>query len=235
MPLFGGGKREAVKELFELEIAKDEIAVLLMDYSGLILRTPSRCLAIDVADLLGRGEIAELKCLDLLVYTHGHYDHFEVNTTLEIFEKTNCPVVAESSVYQNLKGRIPDDKLFEPKINATIEVNGMEVSSIPGVHVGPITLYVIDVDGLKVFHGGDSGYASLSGYSADVAFVPTGEPSPTASPRNAYKMVLDLKPKLVIPMHGSQSQHEALKKYLEELPEVKIEILEKYKPVKLKV
>lgn len=70
-------------------------------------------------------------------------------------------------------------------------------------------MFLLEVDGLRIFHGGDSGYSqSIKDLGrADVAFLPTGDPSPTASPEDAMKMALDLSPKLVVLFHGSPEEH----------------------------
>ncbi|RLG44117.1 MAG: hypothetical protein DRN92_08485, partial [Thermoproteota archaeon] len=71
-------------------------------------------------------------------------------------------------------------------------------------------------------------------FGADIAILPTGRPSPTASPEAALKMALDLKPKVVIAVHGSDAQHKALQKLLSErLPDVKFLAPEQMAPTKL--
>ena len=67
-------------------------------------------------------------------------------------------------------------------------------------------LYQVKMGGISVFHGGDSGYVSLKDYSSDVAIVPVGRMSPTASPEKAFQMVSDIKPKVAVTMHGSDKQ-----------------------------
>jgi len=62
-----------------------------------------------------------------------------------------------------------------------------------------------------LFHGGDSGYVSLKEYPSQVAIVPVGRMSPTASPENAFKMVADLKPDVAISMHGSEKTKAAVR------------------------
>ena len=39
-----------------------------------------------------------------------------------------------------------------------------------------------------MFHAGDSGYVQVKDYPSDLAFLPTGSPSPTASPEYALKL-----------------------------------------------
>ena len=89
---------------------------------------------------------------------------------------------------------------------------------------------------MSIFHGGDSGFVPLKGLKADVAFLPTGEPSPTASPTDALKMALDLNPKLVVTIHGSKAQNKQFQSLAgKELPEAKVYIPERWKPIKVKL
>ena len=76
---------------------------------------------------------------------------------------------------------------------------------------------------LLVFHAGDSGYVSLKDYQSQVAFLPTGRWSPTSSPENAFKMAVELKPAVVVVMHGSEGQHRKFEKILKEkMPQTKV-------------
>jgi len=44
-------------------------------------------------------------------------------------------------------------------------------------------------------------------YPSDLAFLPTGNPSPTASPEAAFKMAADLKPSVIVAIHGSEAEN----------------------------
>lgn len=87
------------------------------------------------------------------------------------------------------------------------ELDGFSFTSVAGIHRGPIVLFLVEAGGISIFHGGDSAYVPLGGLRADLALVPTGSPSPTASPRDALRMISDLGPKVVAMFHGSASQH----------------------------
>jgi L-ascorbate metabolism protein UlaG (beta-lactamase superfamily) len=84
------------------------------------------------------------------------------------------------------------------------------VTPVQGKHVGPIILFHIQVGNIGIFHGGDSAYVPLKNLKAGLAFLPAGDPSPTASPEDALKMALDLKPKIIVAVHGSDSQYQKL-------------------------
>lgn len=222
----------SIKELFELALLENEVAIYYANYSGVVVRTPSEVLIFDPADQLSKADIEGLKRVDLVLYTHGHYDHYNLSTLSEIFRKTNAYVVVEPSLYRSASSVIPKDRLFSA--DKQLNIGHFVVTPIEGKHVGPITLYLVKLSKFTLFHGGDSAYVPLKGYKADLALVPTGDPSPTASPKDAFSMVKDLNPKAVAVFHGSKKQHEEFSKLLKkEMPQVSLTTLEKGKLFKI--
>ena len=122
---------------------------------------------------------------------------------------------AEPSVANSLKKIIPKEKLTVSSKKGHYVLEGIEVTAIKGKHIGPIYLYHIKIGDIRIFHGGDSSYVSLKKFPSDVAFVPTGQPSPTCSPKKAFKMARDMKPQVAVAIHGSPSQNEKFKKKME--------------------
>ncbi|MEM2930753.1 MAG: MBL fold metallo-hydrolase, partial [Thermoproteota archaeon] len=161
--------------------------------------------------------IKDIRGMSLLVYTHIHNDHFNAAAAQEIFEKTGCFIAAEQAVYEALSGRVSAEKLVKLEGGESRELYLQEgkitLRLIYGVHPVQIILLMLEADGLRVFHGGDSGYSQSirSLGRADVAFLPTGDPSPSASPGDAVKMALDLSPNVVVLFHGSITQHNSFK------------------------
>ena len=63
-----------------------------------------------------------------------------------------------------------------------------------------------------------------------LAFLPVGAPSPTASPANALKIALDVKPKAVVLIHGQEGQYAEFNTLAaKELPGAVVEIGEPFK------
>ncbi len=218
-------KTEEIKNLFAYVLAEKEVAFQYLGYSGVIIRTIDGAVIIDPADKIGSGDLKFLSpgTVNLILYTHDHYDHFHQATAFALFKATDAPILAEATVINRLRRDIPADKLFVASPDNPFHQGNITVRAIRGSHVGPIMLYHLAFGNLKIFHGADSDYIPLSGFSADVAFLPTGDPSPTASPRAAFQMANDLKPKIIVAIHGSSSQHKELGKLVQEkMPGVKI-------------
>jgi len=78
-------------------------------HSEVILRMRGRTMAFDVANLLTSNEINAMQKLDLMLFTHGHDDHYKLKDILEIFNATEACVVAEPSVANDLKEKLSAD------------------------------------------------------------------------------------------------------------------------------
>ncbi|MCW4036694.1 MAG: MBL fold metallo-hydrolase [Candidatus Bathyarchaeota archaeon] len=217
-----------------MDLDPDEAALMYLGYSGVILRTLAGVVAFDVADLLGGDEIKALKNLDLLLFTHGHGDHYKSRETIEILSETDADIVAEPSLARELRGKVPSEKLTSAEPGKTYEIGEYEVKAIKGIHRGPINLYQVKMGEHTVFHGGDSGYVPLKEYESDLALLPTGRPSPTASPRDALRMAQDLRPKVVLAIHGSSAQSREFEGVVKEkMAGTTILIPEPYRPEKV--
>ncbi|MEM2094939.1 MAG: MBL fold metallo-hydrolase, partial [Candidatus Bathyarchaeia archaeon] len=180
-------KANAIRNLFTSPLGIDEVAFLYLGYSGVIIRTYKHTLVVDPADLLNVEEIYEQGSIHLLLFTHSHGDHYSLRPTLGIFKATGVPIIAESLVASDLMGKVPRDKLVAATPGKTYTFGEIHVDVIQGIHRGPINLYRIGVDKIRIFHAGDSGYVPLRDYPADLAFLPTGSPrfTQTLSSRRA--------------------------------------------------
>ena len=192
-------------------------------------RTANQAVLIDPAGFLKGDEVAALKGVNLLLFTHSHLDHFNAGKTQALVKATSASVLAESKVAAKLKGKIPADKLVIAESGKTYTFGDVTALTVAGVHRGPIMLFQVKMGNVSLFHAGDSGYVSLKNYPSSIAFLPTGRMSPTASPQKAYDMAVDLKPDVAVAFHGSGSQkHQFEAKIKEGLPQTSVLILEPF-------
>ncbi|UCG02079.1 MAG: MBL fold metallo-hydrolase [Candidatus Heimdallarchaeota archaeon] len=227
-----------ITELFSLPIEKNEIGFIYFGFSGVILKTKDNTIAIDMCKICldSEDQIKALKNLDLQLNTHGHRDHFDLETTASIFKVSGAKVIADPQVAKELEKEIPVDKLKSLIKGEKLSIDGIEISSVSGVHPGSITLFKMKWPEFSIFHGGDSGYIPLKKYHADLAFLPTGAPSPSCSPENALKMALDVTPKVIVTMHGNQDQMEKFKTLArKEMPGLNVIIPKIKEPMKIKI
>ncbi len=154
---------------------------------------------------------------DLILLTHGHFDHF--GNTLELATRTNAKVVTNFEISVFLKGKgLPDDKLVGMNTSGSFEIDGIKLTMVPAVHGSGITdgEKIVDggvaagfimklEDGYTVYHTGDTGLFSdmkliAQLYKPKVVMMCIGG-FYTMSPVEAAEAVKLLKPDIVIPMH----------------------------------
>ncbi|MHA2202847.1 MAG: hypothetical protein ACW991_04090, partial [Candidatus Hodarchaeales archaeon] len=66
---------EAIKSLYSLELNGNDAAFLYLGYSSILFRFKGFAIAFDPGKSLGSSEISVIDQLDLLLYTHNHWDH----------------------------------------------------------------------------------------------------------------------------------------------------------------
>lgn len=229
-------KAKAIKSLFLLELKKNDLTFLFLGYSGILLRFRDLTIAIDPGKSFTHTEIPALKQLDLLLFTHNHWDHFKKDHALEIIKQTRPHTIADIISFKELKAHIPADMLTKAdpaSKSSTYQVGETEVTALQGIHAGPISQYLINLGRIKIFHGGDSGYWRQKETSADLAFVPVGT-AKTCSPAVALATIMDLSPKIAVPIHGRRKEMNQFRNIMEKVqPEIKVIIADKFKLIRL--
>ena len=152
--------------------------------------------------------------VDLVVVTHGHFDHIE--NALD-FGLRGVPVVGLFEVAQYLAAKGATNTVG-CNIGGWFEVEGVRMVYTPAVHSSslikengePIYLgnpagVVVELDGVRVYHTGDTGLfgdMALIGelYQPHVMLLPIGSLFTMGIPE-AVKAVELVRPKVAIPMH----------------------------------
>lgn len=145
---------------------------------------------------------------DIIAVTHGHADHMGETVTL----KRQTVAITEIARYLKSKG-VPAEGM---NIGGTITVAGVSFTMTPALHSGAIEEsggeggsspagFVIRMDGVAVYHAGDTGLFSdmqLIGelYRPDVALLPIGGRY-TMGPDEAMVAARFIGAKTVIPIH----------------------------------
>jgi len=219
-PTFAKEISDSLTSLFTYDVQMGELAIIWLGNhqkgsleghasAGFLLKTSNHIIAIDPSSLLF-DDIDSLDRLDAIFITHDHGDHFDPDTTIAMQTKTGSFVIADPTSASMLSDKIPDDKLIQIESNEQITISEITVEAFEAEHptASPL-VYVIELDGFRIFHGSDSGFVDgLENIESrvHVALVPVGDPSPTASPQVALEMTKATNPYVVIPMHGSPEQ-----------------------------
>lgn len=175
---------------------------------------------------------------DLVAVTHGHDDH--MGEAVAIKKKT----VAITEIAKYLKGKgIPTESM---NIGGTQVVDGVSFTMTPALHStfiaeagegysgGAPAGFVIGMDGVKVYHAGDTGLFSdmkLIGelYHPDVALLPIGGRY-TMGVTEAMMAANFIGAKIVIPIHYNtwdriKADPMVLKNGIERTTDLKVRIL----------
>jgi len=201
-------------ELLSSELSEGEVVFTFLGFSGVIVRIADATFAFDVDNLIPPKVYDKLERIDFVLYTHYHTDHFHLETAMKLYYDHTPVIIAEPRVYEELNIYIPSSALVKAPPRGRMRIRDVIIAILEGRHVCPTCLFAARKGNIRIFHGGDSGYVDLSKYNVEVAFVPTGHPSPTASPEDALKMVLDLKPKIIVAIHGKTEEMSKFKELI---------------------
>jgi L-ascorbate metabolism protein UlaG (beta-lactamase superfamily) len=191
-------------------------------YAGILLKTPSKTLAIDPVDIKSKN----LQNVDAILITHEHYDHLDPRLITEIQKETNCTIIADSASTRKLQPVVPVGKLQETKPGAEIKVGEVSIKAEKCNHPAqsPVTYIITSEDGVKVFHTADSlpfPEMALMGQKEkfDIVFCTVGI-APSSTPQTGLEIARLTKPQVAIPYHtaSAASQTEFAQLMKKELP-----------------
>jgi len=156
-----------------------------------------------------------VKKADVLVITHGHFDHIADAVELGKREGTTVVGIFELCSWLEKKGT---KKISPMNKGGTQVVEGVKITMVHAVHScgiqdgdqivygGEACGYVLEFSNrLKIYHAGDTNVFSDMAiirelYAPKIAMLPIGDHF-TMSPREAAYACKLLKPETVIPMH----------------------------------
>jgi len=158
-----------------------------------------------ISNPLSPVSVEELEQVDYIIVTHDHFDH--LGDAERIAKRFNSTVIGVPELVMSLeRGGVQGLGL---NMGAFVDVNGVfKVALVPALHTcsagGPVGV-VLDIDGLRIYHMGDTSYtaefqAIKEVFNPEVVLVPIGGHY-TMGPREAALALKVLTPKIAIPMH----------------------------------
>ena len=192
------------------------------NYAGILIKTPSKTLAIDPVDIRAKS----LRNIDALLITHEHYDHFDPRLLTEIQKETNCTIIADPASAQKIQHVIPPEKLQEIRPSQEIKIGEVSIKAEKCNHKAqaPVTYIITSEDHVKIYHTADSlPFPELADIGQkeqfDVVFCSVGI-APGATPETGVEIARLTKPLIAVPYHTAttKSQKEFAELLKKELP-----------------
>jgi L-ascorbate metabolism protein UlaG (beta-lactamase superfamily) len=199
------------------------LALTWYGHSCVELRTPGgKTVLIDpwFANPRSPKAAAAVERCDLLLVTHGHFDHLGDAVEIAARTKPHWPCIHELSLW--LAAQLPDlgDRIIGMNKGGTVQVGDLRVSMVPADHsagnwfepdrvplyLGEAAGFVIELeDGRRVYHTGDTALFSdlrLVGeiHQPEILMLPIGGHY-TMGPREAARAVQLIGSKRVLPLH----------------------------------
>jgi L-ascorbate metabolism protein UlaG (beta-lactamase superfamily) len=216
--------------LESLTVKKGEIAFLWFNsFSGLTVRTPSKTLVFDPADV----EPKTFKKVDAILITHDHFDHLDESIVRDIHERTRCLVIADSTSAKKLRSTVASDKLREVRVGSELKIDNVTVRAEGFNHPAdtPVSFLVTTEDDIKIYHTGDTlPFPEMKRIGErsppDLVFCTVGVPAPGASPETGVEIVKMVKPKVAVPYHAPKADSTKFAELLsKEAPQVRCIII----------
>ncbi len=164
--------------------------------------------------------------VDLVVLSHNHYDHLDVETLRKLHERFAMPIVTPLGNDTIVRRYIPDAKIFAGNWDDRFEVAGTDVHLVPAHHWSARTLrdrrmalwsgFMIRNTAGLVYFAGDTGYGDGEIFRAmqrqfgspDLALIPIGAYEPRwfmaaqhIDPNEAVQVMLDLQARQAMGIH----------------------------------
>lgn len=183
---------------------KGKVAFLWFNnYAGVTIRTPSKTLIIDPADV----DPKKFDVADAVLITHEHYDHLDHAVVRSIYQRTKCMVIADPTSARRLRSVVDPDQLKEVNVGDEVELEGVKIRVEGCNHPPastPVTFLMTSEDGIKIYHTADSlpfeEMKRISEFKPDLVFCTVGI-APGASPERGVEIAKYLQPKAAVPYH----------------------------------
>ncbi|MDP6179106.1 MAG: MBL fold metallo-hydrolase [Desulfatiglandales bacterium] len=212
-----------------IKTAMGELKITFIGHGTLMLHFDNLVIHVDpVSDM---GDYSRLPKADLIMITHGHPDHLDLET-IERLRKEGTDVVLTETCAKEINTGIV------MKNGDSKTIKGLKVEAVPAYNIvhmhspgnpfhpkGDGNGYVITFSDKKVYVAGDTENISelkqLSGI--DVAFLPMNLPY-TMTPEMAAEAALAFNPKIFYPYHFGSTDTSDLVERLKDHQDIEVRI-----------
>lgn len=168
------------------------------------------------------AEVSDLPPIDVVIYTHDHYDHLDYKTIKELDSKVSFYIVPLGIDKDLIKFGVNKEKINTMSWWEEMEINDLKFVCTPSRHFSGRMLidsneslwssWIIKDENTTIFDSGDGGYGDHfkeieSKYGPiDLALLDSGQYSESwhdvhMFPEEAVKAAIDLKASVAMPIH----------------------------------
>ena len=172
------------------------VEITFLKHAGFKIKG-SKVIYIDPYDLPD----VELEKADLVLITHEHFEHKDMDAVKKIRKDDTVVVVPSGCMAEGYR-------TCELDIGVKEEIDGVLVETVPAYNVnksfhskGEGVGYIVTIDGVRIYHAGDTDFIpEMKDIEVDIALLPVGG-TYTMDVEDAKKAIEVIKAKYVIPMH----------------------------------
>jgi L-ascorbate metabolism protein UlaG (beta-lactamase superfamily) len=212
-----------------VKTAKGDLEITFLGHGTLMLNFEKKVIHIDPFDRV--ADYSELPQADLVLITHQHGDHLDLNA-LNTIKTDNTKVFLTSTCFEKTSFGII------LKNGDTSEWNGIKVEAIPAYNLihkrdngqpfhpkGEGNGYVLTIGGKRIYIAGDT--ENIPEMKAleniDIAFLPMNLPY-TMTPEMVANAVKAFQPKILYPYHYGNSDTKRLLELLKDMSDIDVRI-----------
>jgi len=213
-----------------LDTGKGPLVITPIKHGSLMVEFNGKIIHVD--PVLRMGDYETMPKADILLITHHHGDHFDLNA-IDMLSKPDTKLVATHKCMENaegLKGLVMGN-------GDSRTVAGIPIRAVPAYNIkhkrdngqpyhpkGEGNGYILEM-GEKIYVAGDTeNIPEMKRLEdIDVAFLPMNLPY-TMSPEMAAKAALTVRPEILYPYHFGKSETSRLVDLLKDHPEIEIRI-----------